>query len=246
MTGESTATPCHFPRRPGADPSIDLAFTFYALSSVVPEATLRTFWLHPALLLAALPACVSAHDRELIRTLDREVIALKMENERLLEQSQTCESRESPPPTLYFELNQVFADGPVKLTRDGDALTLVVPGSLIFAPNTIRVRAESEQVLDLLATALQLHQEYQVLVLVHTAEEQVPSALRKTYPTNWEYSSARATAVVRELTERYGVSPHRFTAAGHSSWAPVADNSTPEGREANHRVEFRLVPQEQP
>lgn len=207
---------------------------------------MRSVWLHLALVLAATPACMSAHDRELVGSLDREVIALKMENERLTKQAETCASRVDPPPAIYFELNQVFADGPVKLSRDGDKVTLVVPASMIFAPNTIRVRTESEQVLDLLATALQLHQEYVVDVIVHTAEEQIPSSLRKTYPTNWEYSSARATAVVRELTERYGVSPHRFTASGHSSWSPIADNSTPEGRDTNHRVEIVLVPQEQP
>lgn len=197
-------------------------------------------------LLLLVPACATAHDRELVRSLDREVIALQMENERLKVQAETCESREKPPPVLYAELNQVFSDGPVKLSRDGDEVTVVIPASMIFAPNTVRVRAESEQVLDLIATAMQLHPEYMVDVIVHTAEEPIPSALKKSYPTQWEYSSARATAVVRELTERYGVSPHRFTASGHSSWSPLADNSTPEGRDANHRVEIRMIPLETP
>jgi outer membrane protein OmpA-like peptidoglycan-associated protein len=40
-----------------------------------------------------------------------------------------------------------------------------------------------------------------------------------------------------------GIGDQRLTARGFGDRAPVADNGTPEGREKNRRVEFRIVKQ---
>lgn len=57
------------------------------------------------------------------------------------------------------------------------------------------------------------------------------------YPSNWELSSARATAVVRYLAVQ-GLDPNRLRAIGHADTRPVASNETPEGRAANRRVDL--------
>ncbi len=61
------------------------------------------------------------------------------------------------------------------------------------------------------------------------------------YPSNWELSAARAGQVVRFLVE-HGVAPERLRAIGQADTVPIADNSTPEGRARNRRVEFLFVP----
>lgn len=55
------------------------------------------------------------------------------------------------------------------------------------------------------------------------------------WPSNWELSAARATAVVRALQER-GVRPSRLAAVGYGENHPVATNATAAGRRSNRRV----------
>lgn len=60
---------------------------------------------------------------------------------------------------------------------------------------------------------------------------------------NIALSEARAAAVRQSLITDYGVSPAQVSAAGVGYLAPRATNATPEGREANRRVEVVLVTQ---
>ena len=55
------------------------------------------------------------------------------------------------------------------------------------------------------------------------------------FPSNWELSIARATAVVREL-EQLQLIPARMAIEGYGEYYPTADNMTAEGRAANRRV----------
>ena len=55
------------------------------------------------------------------------------------------------------------------------------------------------------------------------------------YPSNWEVSAARASAVARYFVEQ-GVRAERVSAVGYGENHPIATNATPEGRAANRRV----------
>jgi OOP family OmpA-OmpF porin len=57
---------------------------------------------------------------------------------------------------------------------------------------------------------------------------------------NLKLSKARAQAVVNLLVDD-GVPAYRLTAEGYGAGQPIADNSTPEGRSANRRIEFRVL-----
>lgn len=60
------------------------------------------------------------------------------------------------------------------------------------------------------------------------------------FSSNWDLSTARATATVRLLI-RYKLKPERMAAAGYAEFHPVAGNDTPEGRANNRRVDI-VVP----
>jgi chemotaxis protein MotB len=53
---------------------------------------------------------------------------------------------------------------------------------------------------------------------------------------------ARATAIVRLLTNTYKVDPARVTASGRSKYEPVDVSLTAEGRQRNRRTEIILAP----
>ena len=59
------------------------------------------------------------------------------------------------------------------------------------------------------------------------------------YPSNWELSTARASAVVRALITMQ-LPPRRMEASGRAYLQPAASNSTPIGRAHNRRVEIVL------
>jgi chemotaxis protein MotB len=60
------------------------------------------------------------------------------------------------------------------------------------------------------------------------------------FSSNWDLSTARATATIRLLI-RYKLDPERMSAAGYAEFHPVIDNDTPEGRANNRRVDI-VVP----
>jgi chemotaxis protein MotB len=60
------------------------------------------------------------------------------------------------------------------------------------------------------------------------------------FPSNWELSSARATAVVKYLISR-GVSPKRLVAAGYGEFRPLEDGTSEEVLRRNRRIELKLT-----
>ncbi len=199
------------------------------------------------LLATLLTGCISMRaDQALVNKLDREIIALQQQLKYMEAEAEDCSSRETPPDELYLELHQVFSYMGIEVERVGKATVLSLPGNELFAPGSVRIRDEAEKYLDLLATALELHPEHRIYVEGHTDDTPIAGRLARTYPTNWELSSARAAAVAVHLAREYGLSASRFTVAGRAHYSPQADNSTQEGRAMNRRVFFRITPPEPP
>lgn len=64
------------------------------------------------------------------------------------------------------------------------------------------------------------------------------------FPSNWELSAARASAIVKWLAAQ-GVAPDRMAAVGYGEHQPVASNNTPEGRAQNRRVAVMIARDQQ-
>ncbi len=61
------------------------------------------------------------------------------------------------------------------------------------------------------------------------------------FPSNWELSTARATAIVRYLLTQGSFEANRISAGGYAEFHPVGPNTTPEGRLKNRRVDVVVV-----
>ncbi|HVW17941.1 MAG TPA: flagellar motor protein MotB [Solirubrobacteraceae bacterium] len=77
-------------------------------------------------------------------------------------------------------------------------------------------------------------------VVVEGYTDSVPLRRHASYPTNWELSSARASAVVRHFI-RKGMPPGQLSTHGYAYLHPLASNSTADGRSRNRRVEIVIV-----
>lgn len=125
----------------------------------------------------------------------------------------------------------------IQVTEGKQGVVIVLQDKILFDTGQAALRSESEgflsTVADLLATM-----SYEVRVEGHTDDRPI-SSFR--YPSNWELSSARASAVIRYFIEKGRMDPERLSAVGYGEHRPVADNDTPEGRAKNRRVEIVIV-----
>ena len=125
---------------------------------------------------------------------------------------------------------EVAADGlTVRIKSDG----------LLFDPGSAAINAAALPLVGKLANLLRADGRHAVMVSGHTDSQPVAGQ----YPSNWELSTARASAVVRQLVED-DVAPARLTATGRAYFDPIAANATSAGRASNRRVEL-FIPRSQ-
>jgi len=72
----------------------------------------------------------------------------------------------------------------------------------------------------------------------HTDNQPLKSSI---YPSNWELSSARSSAVIRYFISRFAFMPSIFSAVGLADTRPLAANDTPANRAKNRRVEILIL-----
>ncbi|MBC7441956.1 MAG: flagellar motor protein MotB [Ramlibacter sp.] len=125
----------------------------------------------------------------------------------------------------------------VQFTIDSRGLTIGLVGSeAFFAPNLANLSPQAELVLDAIAPVLASNTR-EVKIEGHADRH----GITLNYPTDWELSSARATAVLRRLVESGGVAQERISAVGFGSARPVADGADLAAMAQNRRVDVVLL-----
>lgn len=128
-------------------------------------------------------------------------------------------------------------NGQVRATVSSDGLHIrLLTDKLLFDSGSATPKPASVPLLAKLGGVLHQAPTYSVRVSGHTDSVPIHSAQ---FPSNWELSSARASAVVRALASN-GVNVRRLTAAGRAELDPIVSNDTPGGRQINRRVEILL------
>jgi chemotaxis protein MotB len=110
---------------------------------------------------------------------------------------------------------------------------------LLFKSGSAAVEAKGKEAIKLLAGVLEKNQDIDILIEGHTDNVPIKTAV---YRDNWDLSVARATSIVRILTDEYKITPTRLTASGKGEFWPRATNETTEGRASNRRTEIILSP----
>jgi len=112
---------------------------------------------------------------------------------------------------------------------------------VLFPSGQASLSQEGLDVLDQIALVLG-HIDNHVIVEGHT--DDIPTN-GKAFATNWELSTARATAVLRWLVQGRRLPGVRFSAAGYADTHPRFANDSPEHRALNRRVEIIVLPADQ-
>lgn len=120
---------------------------------------------------------------------------------------------------------------------DPRGVVITLDERLLFSSGSARVNPDAAPALSAVAEVVG-GLDNQILVEGHT--DSVPTT-GTAWPTNWELSAARATAVLRSLHESYGVPETRMAAVGYADTRPRASNADAQGRQANRRTELVVL-----
>lgn len=123
------------------------------------------------------------------------------------------------------------------ISTDRTKIVIRIPGGALFEPGNANLDLKkSKPVLDEIVRILNSYPHYRISVQGHTDDTPIST---DRFPSNWELSSARATAVLRYFIDK-GIDPKRLTATGYADIFPIASNNSELGQATNRRVEFVL------
>lgn len=121
-------------------------------------------------------------------------------------------------------------------------LNLKVNAAVMFEQGSVEIRRSMMPLLDSVLEVVLDNPGFKLEIQGHTDDQPVDS---ERFPSNWELSAFRATAVLRFLIEG-GLSPQRVVASGYGDSMPLLPNTSEENRAANRRLEFVLERTELP
>jgi len=199
----------------------------------------------------------SKKNRELLAQLEAKEQALAAENARLEALKKELESRSQ----RVAELEKVIASKDAAMTKLKDAISkaltnfegkgltveqrdgkvyVSMENKLLFESGSWAVGANGREAVRQLGNVLADNPEIAILIEGHT--DNVPYTGTGQLTGNWDLSTKRATAIVNILRENPNIHPENLTAAGRGEYAPVATNTTADGKAKNRRIEVILTP----
>ena len=122
----------------------------------------------------------------------------------------------------------------IEVQRQGDNITLVMPGNITFATDSDGISSSFYQPLNNLANSLKQYNQNQIEIVGYT--DSTGSSQH-----NMDLSQRRAQSVANYLTSQ-GVSGQYLSVRGAGPDNPVASNADVNGRAQNRRVEVNLKP----
>lgn len=132
------------------------------------------------------------------------------------------------------ELRHKLEGTGVRVARNGDEITLIMPGNITFDTSRADIRADFYDVLNSVVLVLKEFNKTVIQIGGHTDST-------GSFELNQRLSEQRAQSVASYLISQ-GVPSGRIQTTGYGPRYPVASNETADGRAANRRVELKLVP----
>lgn len=183
---------------------------------------------------------VKEKDALMRRLTEAESAKKALEEAKAAELARLKENYES----LTAGLKSEIASGEIKITELKGKLTVNMVDRILFDSGKDEIKSEGRKVLEKVGGVLEGVGGKDIRIEGHTDNKPIVGDLKKRFPSNWELSTARATAVARFLQDSAKLDPQRLQAAGYAEYRPVSPNNTPEERALNRRIEIILAPRE--
>lgn len=123
----------------------------------------------------------------------------------------------------------------LNITRRGLIVSLKEAG--FFNSGQAHIKPEAYELINTIAEAMTV---YNNPLRVEGHTDNVPISTAQ-FPSNWELSTARATNGLKYLIKNFDVDPDKISATGYAEFRPITDNSTPDSRAKNRRVDLVML-----
>ena len=177
-----------------------------------------------------------------MQELAEELGASKEEIKELQESIQNLENEklklsEELAERIEESLAENFLSDQVDVTFDANCVVLTFNGAFLFDSGKADLKTEALPMLNKIGKILSKYADDNIEIEGHT--DSVPLNGGR-YENNDVLSSYRALAVFDYLKDNASIDPSIMKHSGRGEYEPIADNSTPEGRATNRRVEIKI------
>lgn len=180
-------------------------------------------------------AMVSENDKKAMRKTLKNVDPEKLAKAKTLSDSIDL--------AVSYNLTKSLADGDndaINISVNKTVVEITVSDKLLFKSGSYWVNPKANKLLGKIAKVVNSEPAMEVMVEGNTDSHTLK---KESYiQDNWDLSVRRATSVVRILQNKYNVDGKQLIAAGRSSFQPISDNSSVEGREKNRRTRIVILP----
>ena len=155
-------------------------------------------------------------------------------NQALAEQGTSLQDIKRKAIKAYKEFQALGVD----VSYKNGLIYISMGDKLMFQKGSYQVNDLCQQALSVVADVLHDYPHVKAYVVGNTDTVKY----KKGTMDNWSLSTDRANAIVRVLINRWHADPAQLISAGRSKFAPIADNSTTEGRAKNRRTDIIINP----
>lgn len=125
----------------------------------------------------------------------------------------------------------------IQIDFTANYVQLTLKGAILFDSGSAKLKEDAMPVVEKVALILERYAQSTIEIEGHT--DNVPIHTSK-YESNDVLSSARALSMFEYLVENTTLQPYQIKHSGRGEYLPIADNTIPEGRAKNRRIEIKI------
>jgi chemotaxis protein MotB len=174
--------------------------------------------------------------QRIVDNLNEELSSLKKLTKDQKDELERLVSQENE---LAKQLEQEIKNGEIRLKKFHDKLIINIDNRISFDSGSAELKSEVFKALDKIGKILENYPENRIMVEGHTDTDKIVGGK---FRDNWDLSTERALAVLRNMLKNKNLDKSRFAAAGYGEFNPIVPNDTAENKALNRRVDIVVIP----
>ena len=130
-----------------------------------------------------------------------------------------------------------FGKEKIKVIREPRGLLIRLNDAILFDRNSDIIKNSSTKMLDEIAGIIK-NRENLIRIESHTNNSPVS---KEFFSSNWEFSTKRASNIIKYFIEEHKIKPERLSAFGYGERIPIANNNSKKGRAENSRIDIIIL-----